>query len=465
MAQSAVAAPIALHPENPHYFLFHDRPTVLITGGEHYGAVMNLDFDYVRYLDELERHGFNLTRTFSGTYREVDGSFHITGNTLNPAPGRYVCPWARSTKEGAVDGGNKFDLTQWDSQYFERLKDFIHQADQRGIVVELVFFCTMYREEMWNASPMNPRNNISQIGILRPYEIYSGKDRTLLESQSEVVRKLVTELNEFENLYYEICNEPYERAGLSREWNELMVTTVLETEKSLPLKHLIAQNVAFQKAQIKGLNPAVSVLNFHAATPECVEFNYPLNRVIAFDETGGADRSDRKYRTEGWEFMLSGGGVYSHLDFSFTPDHEDGTAVPLPSGTPGGGGPELRRQLSIMKKFIESFDFIKLTPRNDIMRDVRAVESGRGARSENKPAARAMAEVGRAYAIYIKGGNQTEIVLEIPEGEYSVEWVNTKTGEIDKSEAFSHSGGDKPLVSPVYQEDIALRIKTKASQS
>ena len=212
MAQSAVAAPIALHPENPHYFLFHDRPTVLITGGEHYGAVMNLDFDYVRYLDELERHGFNLTRTFSGTYREVDGSFHITGNTLNPAPGRYVCPWARSTKEGAVDGGNKFDLTQWDSQYFERLKDFIHQADQRGIVVELVFFCTMYREEMWNASPMNPRNNISQIGILRPYEIYSGKDRTLLESQSEVVRKLVTELNEFENLYYEICNEPYERA-------------------------------------------------------------------------------------------------------------------------------------------------------------------------------------------------------------------------------------------------------------
>ena len=103
------------------------------------------------------------------------------------------------------------------------------------------------------------------------------------------------------------------------EWNELMVTTVLETEKSLPLKHLIAQNVAFQKAQIKGLNPAVSVLNFHAATPECVEFNYPLNRVIAFDETGGADRSDRKYRTEGWEFMLSGGGVYSHLDFHSHP--------------------------------------------------------------------------------------------------------------------------------------------------
>ena len=40
------AEPIRLHPEKPHYFLWRGKPTVLITGGEHYGAVMNLDFDY-----------------------------------------------------------------------------------------------------------------------------------------------------------------------------------------------------------------------------------------------------------------------------------------------------------------------------------------------------------------------------------------------------------------------------------
>jgi hypothetical protein len=57
--------------------------------------VLNLDIDYTRYLDVLQAHGFNLTRTFSGTYREVPGSFGITGNTLAPAPGRYTCPWAR----------------------------------------------------------------------------------------------------------------------------------------------------------------------------------------------------------------------------------------------------------------------------------------------------------------------------------------------------------------------------------
>ena len=36
-ADPPAGGPIRLHPENPHYFLFRGRPTVLITSGEHYG--------------------------------------------------------------------------------------------------------------------------------------------------------------------------------------------------------------------------------------------------------------------------------------------------------------------------------------------------------------------------------------------------------------------------------------------
>src|SRR5262245_24705926 len=78
--------PLALHPDNPRYFLFRGKPAVLITSGEHYGAVLNRDFDYIPYLKELRAQGFNLTRAFAGTYREVPGSFGIAGNTLAPAP-------------------------------------------------------------------------------------------------------------------------------------------------------------------------------------------------------------------------------------------------------------------------------------------------------------------------------------------------------------------------------------------
>ena len=55
--QTAAAGPIALHPDNPHYFLFRGKPTILITSGEHYGAVLNLDFDYSKYLDTLAADG------------------------------------------------------------------------------------------------------------------------------------------------------------------------------------------------------------------------------------------------------------------------------------------------------------------------------------------------------------------------------------------------------------------------
>jgi len=68
----------------------------LVTSGEHYGSVLNLDFDYVRYLDALSAKGLNHTRTFSGVYCEPQGAFNIASNALAPAPGRLLTPWARS---------------------------------------------------------------------------------------------------------------------------------------------------------------------------------------------------------------------------------------------------------------------------------------------------------------------------------------------------------------------------------
>ena len=79
------ADPIRLHSANPHYFEFRGKPTVLITSAEHYGATLNLDFDYKRYLKTLAADRLNLTRTFIAAYREGPQSFGISSNTLAPA--------------------------------------------------------------------------------------------------------------------------------------------------------------------------------------------------------------------------------------------------------------------------------------------------------------------------------------------------------------------------------------------
>ncbi len=48
LLSSTVAAPISLHPKNPHYFLFRASTVALVTSGEHYGAVLNANFNYRR---------------------------------------------------------------------------------------------------------------------------------------------------------------------------------------------------------------------------------------------------------------------------------------------------------------------------------------------------------------------------------------------------------------------------------
>ena len=170
--------PIALHPANPHYFVWRGRPTILITSGEHYGAVMNLDFDYRKYLDTLAADRLNYTRVFTGAYVEPQGAFKIERNTLAPRPGRFLAPWPRSSQSGYPNGGNKFDLSRWDDAYFTRLKDFIAYAAALNIVVELALFCPMYEEVQWSLSPMNAANNVNGVGTVGRHEVYTlDKDR------------------------------------------------------------------------------------------------------------------------------------------------------------------------------------------------------------------------------------------------------------------------------------------------
>jgi hypothetical protein len=85
----ALGETFSLHPENPKYFLFRGKPTVLVTSGEHYGALLNGDFNFDKYLETLSKDGLNHTRVFMGSYREEAGNFNIQNNTL--APGKTMC--------------------------------------------------------------------------------------------------------------------------------------------------------------------------------------------------------------------------------------------------------------------------------------------------------------------------------------------------------------------------------------
>jgi hypothetical protein len=454
-SESNNTAPLSLHPENPHYFLFRGNPTVLIGSTEHYGAVMNLDFDYVKYLNELQSSGLNVTRTFTGVYVEPAGAFGIKKNTMAPAPERFISPWARSSEPGYANGGNKFDLERWDDSYFSRLKDFISEAGKRSIVVELDLFSNIYDTVQWKLSPLYYSNNVNGLLIIKDWkEVLSLRHPEILDIQVKMARKIVSELKDFDNLYYEVCNEPYFGDTLAlRDWEDYMTGIVAEAEKDFSHKHLISNNIANGSRLVSAPRENVSVYNFHYAhPPRTVQINYPLNRVIGDNETGFDGITDATYRREAWDFIMAGGAIFNNLDYSFTVDNEDGSFV-IEEGQPGGGGKTLRSQLKILAEFIKVIDFIKMKPAGEELVKLTG-PSGTDIRI--------LADSDNTVAVYlsrkVKTAAKEDLQVNLSPGTYSFTRIDTRTGENRVEAINDHKGGWINLSVPEFTEDTALRI-------
>ncbi len=468
-AYQAASQVISLHPGNPNYFLYQGKPTILVTSGEHYGAVMNADFDYEKYLKALQNAQLNYTRIFIGPYSEIDDTtFSISNNTMNPKPKSWLTPWA---KESSSD---KYDLSRWNDVFFERLKAFVASAWNKGIVVEVTLFMAYYGGHQWSVSPFNPKNNIQGLETLSFKQVNTLDNGSLMGIQEKYVRQVVRELNTFGNLFFEIQNEPFSdnpkfsekiiktdtlshsepwqrivetSNSLSLEWQKKIAEIIVDEENGLPNKHLIAQNIANFRHKIEHPDPNVSIFNFHYAYPEAASANLGLKKVIGLDETGFMPQIDFLYRSQAWKFILAGGALYNNLDFSFTVGSEDGS-YPIDAKTPGWGHAQYRKQLKIMKNFVEGFDFIKMKPDNSILQ----------ANKHEFVPFQVLAEPGKQYAIYLEKAVGNSILLNIPNGKYRVEWLDPVTGMTAKPETIIARKGKAKLACPEFAEDVALRI-------
>ena len=461
--------PVRLHPGNPHYFLYKGKTLVIVSSAEHYGAVINLDFDYRKYLETLAAEGMNYTRLFTGTYFEVPGeSFRIENNTLAPEKGRVITPWVKVRDAG---GKEKYDLSQWNDAYFERLKDFLQLAQEKGIIVEITLFSSVYDDRMWNICPQNPANNISLDQPLSWRKIHTVENGKLFGYQATLVRKLVHELNDFDNFFFEIQNEPWSDRGVSvynllnkedldkngwtlkvdfadeasLAWQDSLAAIISAEEEQLGKKHLIAQNYANFGAPVPHVSDHISIINFHYAWPDAVRWNYQYDRVIGFDESGFAGSGDKVYRRQAWKFMLSGGGLFNNLDYSFFVGHEDGTGV---NSAPGGGSKALRRQLKSLRDFLEGFPLERMHP------NCTAVVSSPGLIPY------LLSDGNSAYAIFLKavGTDHSVLQLRTGEGSYRVMPLNTLTGSFAGSQLIAAENGLLTIEVEIPEGELALKI-------
>jgi hypothetical protein len=488
-ARAANHPPIRIHPDNPQYFLFRGKPLVLVTATEHYGSVLNRAFAYKKYLADLARQRMTLTRTFL-LYRELQTPRNPS-SPCKPESPDYLAPYPRTGPAKALDGEPVYDLDRWNPEYFARLRRFLRQASRRSIVVELTLFSHQYTDILWGLNPLHQKNNRQGVGKGPWPEFVTLQDKQLVERQTAYVRKIIQETCAFDNVYYEICNEPagggakHAPLPMVDAWLAAMARVVRAELKKHGKNHLVFGAQAFDVGKLRQdfeatmAGPLWDAVNVH---PHQYLFwkarNYHMGGFMAKDLTLAPvrdfclalhgqpkpvildeDNTASLYRDpagwtihrkRAWTAVLSG-AHYDYIDFSITVGSEAGT----PASRRG-----IRAWMKHLSLFIHSFDFIHARP----------LPKWVTGHPKNLLAS-VLAVPGKDYAAYLAdlreltdpdAGNPSagKISLELPAGQFLVRLYSPRTGEY--SPALTVAGG-KPVTLdlPSFRHDLVIRATKK----
>jgi len=134
--------------KNPCYWQYNGKPVMLL-GGSKTDHIFLLD-DLKTHLDEIQAVGANYVR-----------------NTMSQREGKDLKPHKLLT-----DG--KFDLDQWNQEYWKRFQNMLKWTAEREIIVQIEIWDRFdYARRHWEISPWNPKNNINytyiQSGFAKEY--------------------------------------------------------------------------------------------------------------------------------------------------------------------------------------------------------------------------------------------------------------------------------------------------------
>jgi hypothetical protein len=483
---------IRIHPLNPKCFEFRGKPFVFVTATEHYGAVMNRPFRFERYLADAAEKRMTLSRLFC-LFRELQSAVNPY-STCKPESPDYIAPFLRTGPGRAQDGEPKFDLDQWNPEFFDRLHRFLSLASKHGIVVEVVLLSNTYEPRIWALNPLNTGNNINGLPEIEWTDYNTLRHPAIFERQAAHVRRIVQETNQYDNIIYEICNEPgggfpgVANAPSPDEvdaWQAALAEVIRETEKPFPNEHLIAGHEAFtyqpwaHPAEKSFRTPLFDLVNIHPLPGityggHCYDMGQFMSKQLCLrplrdfcldtflerkplnlDEDNVASQYKdwdgwTIHRKRAWTALMNG-AHYDYIDFSIVNYCETGT-------------PQSRRCIrSWMKhlsEFIHSVDLTRAVPLRNRLQEQppHTCES-------------VLAVEGKDYCIYLADERELDepgagepirgsVTLALPEGAYYVSVLSPMEGQ--HSPAIQIDGGPATRLGvPDFRHDLVLQIARK----
>jgi len=490
--------PIAVHPEQPKCFLFRGKPLVLVTATEHYGAVMNRPFRFERYLADAAAKGITLTRLFV-LFRELQNPINPY-STCKPDSPDYLAPFCRTGPGVACDGQPVFDLEQWNPEFFTRLDRFLTLAAEYGIIVEITLLSNAYAPHIWALNPLHPANNLDGMPNIDWPDFMSRRHESLFTRQCAHVRKIVEATNRFDNIIYEICNEP---GGLAapgaptleevNDWQMALAGLIRTTEAALPQQHLIAGQEAFAYTwpdESRRSGPDVfqfadqsfaaldfDVVNMHPLSnmvyrgehynlgafmqgqlclsrfrQYCLDL-YPERKPLNLDEDNAASQYKDEFgwtihRKRAWMALFCG-AHYDVIDFSILNYCETGS----PASQHG-----LRAWISYLARFIQSVDLVHAHPRPELLISHPEQTCGVVLAVDEQEYYLYLADARERYAADAGEPINGAVVLALPNGSFTVACYSPTTGEYSPALPISGCAATEIRL-PTFKQDLVLRIK------
>ena len=245
LEKSTINVPIKAHPTNPQYFIDGSK-TVYLTGAYAYNSLQDISGDELYLPNLISRSGFNAYLDFMVAQNHNFIRLWVLDQAWDQKNGVRISPhpWARTGPGIALDGLPKFDLTQFNPDFFSRLRERVIAARDRGIYVSVMLFGGMWGTEhayTWVGHPFNKSNNIS--GINPDFnndnlglEVYTLQDTSVLTIQKALATKVIDTLNDLDNVIYEVANEV---KNYSTQWQYEIIRHIKSEEAGKPKRHLV----------------------------------------------------------------------------------------------------------------------------------------------------------------------------------------------------------------------------------
>ena len=438
-AQAPATGPLRVHPSNPRYFTDGSGKAIYLTGSHVWENLQDRGdawpppaFDYAAYLDFLQSRNHNFIRLWN--WEQARWAPWTTGDDYSTP-----LPFARTGPDTALDGRDKFDLTQFNPAHFDRLRSRVMAAGDRAIYVSIMLFEGWSIDNIgkgpgnpWPGHPFNGSNNINGIdadlnGDGQGEETHTLWNPAVTAVQEAYVRKVIDTVNDLDNVLYEIANESGSSGSATTDWQYHMIDFIHSYESGKPKQHPVGMTFQY---------PGGSNANL---------FNSPAD-WISPNASGGYDTDPPP--SDGSKVILSDtdhiwgeGGDSAWAWKSFTrglnPLFMDGGIETFPATN--DWRESARWAMGQTRSYADRMDLASMTPRGDL------TSTGY-----------ALAHPGAEYIIYQPGSGGFSVSLD--PGSYSVEWFDPSSGA--SSTDANVDGGGSVGFTPPFGGAAVLYLKS-----